>query len=83
MRLARSQRLGNSRQAFLNFLGIADADLVPVEKLVLEARQGLVGMFASRVFMTYPINDRFQNRKSRRVAVGLGLIAALEHCMNV
>ena len=83
MRWARAVGVGNSRQAFLDLFDTADAELVPIEELILEAREGLVGLFARRVFVTDPIDDCLQYREARGVGLGLGLVAPFEQCMNV
>ena len=83
MRWALLLGVGNSGQGLLDLVDAADAELVPVEELVLEPREGLVGLFARRVFVTDPVDDRLQHREPRGVAVGLGLVAPLEQRMDV
>ena len=61
----------------------ADADLVPVEELVVEPREGLVGVLARRVFVADPVDDRLQHREPGGVAIGLGLVAPLEQRVDV
>lgn len=49
--------LGNAGQRLLNLVDTAYPDLVPVEELVIEPRQSLVGVLTSCVFVTDPVYD--------------------------
>src|SRR5262249_23071468 len=69
-------------QTFLDLLVRADADLVPVEELVFEPREGLIGLLAGRVFVTDPVDDRPEHREPDGVAIGLWLVSSPEQCID-
>ena len=74
---------GNAGQGLLNLVDAADPDLIPVEELVVEPRECLVGVLASRVFVTDSIDDGIQHRELGSVAIDLGLVSPLQQRVNV
>ena len=81
MRTARRLGVGQAGQDALDLLERADADLVPVEEVVLEPREGLVGLLAGRPLVADPVDDRLQDRQA--VAPGLELVPLLEEGVDL
>src|SRR5437763_1079999 len=75
--------VGDIRQRLLDFGDRADAQFVPVEELVLEPGERLVGLLARGVFVADPVDDRLEYAQPARRPIGLGLVPALEQRMDV
>ena len=83
MRWARSWGLGISASvSWTSAIGLTP-NLVPVEEMVLEPRQGLVGRFASCILVANTVDHGLQHAQPARGPIGLGLVPALELGMDV
>ena len=70
---ARSSGSGIPAKRLLDLVDAADADFIPVVKLVLEPREGLIGVLTRRVFVTDAVHDRVQHRQPAALRSALGL----------